>query len=206
MRINHKSIIYLIFLFLTLPCYAERQLTAEEVAQKAASVLTSTQGLQADFTLKSNGRSGKGAIKSSGNKFMVEIPGAISWYNGKDLYTYNAKSAETTVVTPTARELLEVNPLLYVKNSGGNYNYNFSTVKRNGKYIIDLTPKKKSEIKKLAFTINSSNYNIERISVTTSGGVTEIIIDTFKNGVSLSANDFEYPKNKYPKAEIIDLR
>lgn len=200
------SLAIIIFIF-SIDAFCAPQLTPEQVAQKTAAVISSSGGIEVSFTLQSAGQSGKGEIKSSGSKFMVSLPGISNWYNGKDLYTYNSKTGETTVVAPTARELLEVNPLLYVKNGASGYDYSFSTVKRNGKYVIDLTPKnKKSEIKKMTFTINSTSFEIERISVTTSGGVTIVDINSFKKNMPIKASEFEYPKSKYPKAEIVDLR
>ena len=189
------------------PLSASAALTAQQVAQKAAAVVGNAKGVQATFTLKSGGHTSKGTITSVGQKFSVILPQVSSWYNGKALYTYNPRTQETTVVTPTAQELLESNPLLYIKGGGGGYSYSFSTVKRTGKYVVDLVPKsKKSGIKKMTFTINAKTFQPERIAVTTTGGNTIVDVTTFKAGVSAPASAFEYPKKKYPKAEIVDLR
>lgn len=186
---------------------AKGAVTAEQVAQKAAAVISGTKGLTATFTISVNGKAAKGVVKSTGSKFSVIMPQMSSWYNGKTLYTYNPRTSETTVITPTAQELLESNPLLYVKGGAGGYTYKFSPVKRNGKYVIDLTPRnKRSSLKKLTFTINSSNFHVERIAVTASGMATTVDVTSLKTGVVSPASDFEYPKSKYPKAEIVDLR
>ncbi|MDE6423238.1 MAG: hypothetical protein K2K95_07440 [Muribaculaceae bacterium] len=182
-------------------------MTPEQVVQKAASVITDAKGLTAGFTVTANGHSAKGTIKSSGSKFCVLLPEVGSWYNGKDLYVYNQRTKETTVTVPTAAELLETNPLLYVKGGAGGYTYTFSPVKRNGKYVVDLVPRsKKSGISKLTFTINATTFRTERIVVSMGGSVTTIDVTSFIPGASLPATDFEYPKSKYPKVEIVDLR
>lgn len=189
------------------PANAQPALSAAQVAQKAAAVVNDAKGLQATFTIQGNGRTGNGSIKSSGTKFNVSLPDIEIWYNGKDLYTYNARTSETTVVNPTARELLESNPLLYVKGGGSGYTYSFSPVKKNGKYVVDMTPtNNKSEIKKMTFTVNSTTFATEKINVTTKSGNLVIDIKSFKTSVPISASDFEYPKSKFPKAEIVDLR
>lgn len=206
---NYQRFIFLLITIFSVGCASlfAQQITPEQVVQKSAAVITSAKTLEASFTLQSSGRQGKGSIKSSGNKFMVAIPGVTNWYNGKDLYTYNSKTGETTIITPTAKELLEVNPLLYVKNGATGYSYSFSSVKRNNKYVIDLLPKNaKSEIKRMTFTVNSTTYKIEKLQVTTSGGVTTVDITDFKTGIQIPDSEFDYPKSKYPKAEIIDLR
>lgn len=192
---------------LTFPVTAEAALTPEQVAQKAASVVTNAKGITATFIISANGHSSKGTIKSSGNKFSVLLPEVSSWYNGKDLYTYNSGTSETTVIVPTAQELLESNPLLYVKGGAGGYTYSFSTEKKSGKYVVDLVPRnKKNSIKKLTFTINARDFHIEKIKVDMGGGVTTIDVSSFITSTPLSLAEFEYPRSKYPKAEVIDLR
>lgn len=194
-------------LLLPLGLEATAAVTAEQVAQKAAAVVSEAKGVNATFSMRMNGKDVKGSLKSSGQKFAVMLPQVSTWYNGKALYTYNPRTMETTVITPTAQELLESNPLLYVKGGAGGYSYSFSPVKRNGKYVIDLVPRnKKSGIRKLTFTINASNYQTERIAVTTSSGSTTVDVTSFKVVDALPATEFEYPKSKYPKAEIVDLR
>lgn len=182
-------------------------LTPKQVAQKAASVINTSKGLSAEFTMTTGGKTSKGTIKSTGVKFAVSMPQVSTWYNGRALYTYNPRTSETTIITPTSQELAESNPLLYIKSGGEGFTYKFSTVKRQGKYIIDLLPKNnRSGIKKMTFTVNSSNFHVEKIAVETSSGSTMVTITSFKTGLTLPASAFEYPKSKYPKAEIVDLR
>ena len=186
---------------------AEAAMTAEQVAQKAAAVISNAKGISATFTIKVDGRGMKGVLKSNGSMFSVILPQVSTWYNGKSLYTYNPRTSETTVITPTAQELLESNPLLYVKGGAGGYSYSFSPVKRNGKYVVELVPRsKKSGVKKLTFTISATDFRTERIAVETASGLTTVDITSFKSGVSIPVSEFEYPKARYPKAEIIDLR
>lgn len=186
---------------------AQGTLTAAQVAQKAATVITGSKGITATFTISSKGMTSKGTIKSDGNKFTVSMPEVSTWYNGTSLYTYNPRTSETTVVKPTARELAESNPLMYVKAGGQGYTYAYSTESHKGKYIIDLHPKNvKSALRKLTFTINSANYHIEKIKVVTSSGETSVDVTSLKNNQVIPSGDFEYPKSKYPKAEIVDLR
>lgn len=207
MKLRYIALTLLVVVAMTFGVSSSAALTPEQVAQKAASVITSSKTISATFSLNGNGRKSNGSIKSSGNKFAVNLPEVSTWYDGEALYTYNPRIGETTVTTPTAVELMESNPLLYVKGGGSNYTYKFSPVKRNGKYVVDLFPVKgKSGIKKLTFTVNATNFYTERIVVTTSGGTMTIDVTSFLPGAAVNASDFEYPKARYPKAEIIDLR
>lgn len=188
-----------------LPAHGE--LTAEQVAQKVAATLNTNTGLKLSYTIAANGRQLKGSLKSQGNKFAIATPQLSTWYNGKDLYTYNLKTQETTVVKPSAQELLEANPLLYVKSAGSGYSCKFSPVKRNGRYVVDLVPRtRKGSLQKLTVTVNSSTFRPERVVVTNQGSTLTVDVTNFTAGVSLPAAEFEYPKAKYPGVEIVDLR
>lgn len=187
--------------------WSQTSLTPQQVLQKASTLITATKGVEAKFSINGGGLNGSGEIKSAGGKFKVTFPQIGVWYNGKDLYTYNKKTSETTVVKPTSTELSESNPLNYVAGAVNAYNVKFSTIKKAGKTILELTPKKKSEIKRITLTLRNSDYAPEKIVVEPSSGAPVTAeISSLKTGVSLAASEFEYPKSQYPKVEIIDLR
>ena len=103
-----------------LPALAQTKATADQVLAQAVSKISGAKGVTAQFSLSGSGISGSGTIKAQGGKFSVTMPGIQVWYNGKDLYTYNKKTSETTLVKPTAQELAEANPLAYVGNASKN--------------------------------------------------------------------------------------
>lgn len=207
-----KKIIFAIVLslmFLPVAVNAQNKLTPSQVLSKTAAVLSNPKGVSAQCSVVDNaGFSGKISVKTLGNKFYVSMPEGEVWYNGSDLYTYNRNTKETTVVKPTAEELAESNPLAYVGGASATYNVTFSTVKKSGKYVLELTPKSKgSEIKRVTLTVRQSDFVPEKIVVEAStGNPLTADITSFQSGASLSGSDFEYPKSKYPNAEIIDLR
>ncbi|MCH5222411.1 MAG: outer membrane lipoprotein carrier protein LolA [Muribaculaceae bacterium] len=195
-------------IIVALPGFSQNKLTADQVLAKSVALLTNAKGISADFSISGGGTSGKGTIKSSGTKFNVVMPTFEVWFNGKNMYTYNKRSSETTLVAPTASEIAESNPLMYVKGAQGSYTASFSAEKKTGKYIIDLVPKKKTnEMKKLTLTIRASDYSPEKIvAVPKSGSQIVISISQLKTNQNFTASVFEYPKSKYPKVEVIDLR
>lgn len=179
----------------------------EAVVSKAAGIIGNAKGITANFRMTSGKHTTAGTIKSAGKKFSVILPEVSTWYNGKALYTYNPRTNETTVTVPTATELLESNPLLYVKGGAGAYTYSFSKNTPKGKYVVDLLPRKKNTgIKKLIFTIDAKSFLVERIEVLADGGKSVIDVTSFKTDVVPPSSEFEYTSRKYPKAEIVDLR
>ena len=73
--------------------------------------------------------------------------------------------------------------------------------------MVELTPKRRhSAVKKVVITFNR-NYIPEKISVTGSNNaVTTVAVSSVNYNAAVKASDFVYPKSRYPKAEIIDLR
>ena len=190
------------------PAFSQTKLTADQVIAKSTGIISNAKGINAEFTVSGGGTQGKGTLKSSGNKFYVSLPGFEVWYNGKNMYSYNKKASETTLVTPTMQEIAESNPLMYVKGAQSLYTATFSSEKKAGKYIIDLTPKKKSnEFKKITITFRSSDFLPEKIvALPKSGSQFVITIPQIKTNQTFASSIFEYPKAKYPKVEVVDLR
>lgn len=202
------SILFGLLIAVVTMAYGQGNLSAPQVLEKAVATISGSKGIEANFKVFNSGYSGSGRIKSSGNKYNVTMPDVEVWYNGKDLYTYNKNTSETTVVTPTAEELSESNPLAYVTGAGKKYNVTYSTVKKTGMYVLELTPKTKGgEIKRITLTLRKSDYAPQKIVVEpTSGAPVSADITSFKTGITANASEFEYPKAKYPKVEIVDLR
>lgn len=204
-----KKIITIITIFLIAAngIYAQNSLTALQVLDKAVATVTGSKGLEVKFTINNSGYNGGGSLKTSGNKFSVTLPDASVWYNGSVMYTYNKKTSETTLTVPTAGEIAETNPMAYITGAKNNYNVAYSTVKKAGKYVLELTPKKKGDIKRITLTLKSSGFVPEKIVVEPSAGNPIVAeITSFRTLATVNSSDFEYPKSKYPGIEIIDLR
>lgn len=184
------------------------QLSPEKVLEKAASVITNSKGISAQFKISGNSARGIGSIKGQGEKFVVTLPDVQVWYNGKEMYTYNGNTEETTIINPDIEELQESNPLLYVNAYKGKFKASYSSASAKGKYIIVLQPlTKTSNIKKLIFTINANNYKLEKIISEMNGGNTLTVeVTSLNTNLTIPSSEFEYPRKAFPKAEIIDLR
>lgn len=182
--------------------------TAASIMNQTADKIKTAKGINCKFTLSSNQGKLNGSLKVAGVKFALNTPASSSWYNGKNLWTYNSSSKETTLVSPTSSELRESNPLEYIKGYSTAYTPAFSKTKQAGKYLITLTPKKKSnEVKTLDITLNAKTLKPEVISIMLKSGIkSEISINSIDYNAVFKATDFEYPGSKYPKVPIVDLR
>ena len=182
--------------------------TAEAMLKRAATAIKSAEGLNASFTLTSGTHKLNGTMKSSGTKFSLETSSTSTWYDGKTMWTYNGNNKETTVTTPTKSELAEANPLYIVNAYSSNFTAAFAKSQPKGGKTIVLTPKsKKLGYKSVHITIpDKSSFPSQVIVIPASGQRIAISISQIKTGLKFPDATFTYPKSKYPKAEIVDLR
>ena len=206
---NKLRIILLAIVFISgLTSGIVRAATASQVLAKASSKIRSAKGIDCGFTVSSSGHTLNGMLKCAGSKFQISAGGNVSWYNGKDLYTYVSSSNETTVVKPTASELAEANPLAYLQGYSAQYNASFSKNTPKGKYVVDLIPKtRKAAARKVTVTLNSATYTPEKLVITAlDKSITIVKITKLTFLKSISASTFEYPKSRYARATVVDLR
>ncbi len=182
--------------------------TADGMLKKAAAGINGTSGLTASFTLDYGQQKVTGTMKAAGKKFALQTSSTSIWYDGKSMWTYNAKTAETTLMNPTPQEVAEANPLSIVNSYSSNFIATFAKSQIKGSKTIVLTPKsKQSGYKSVHVTIpNGSAYPSKLVVIPTSGQKVTVTITQVKNGHKLPNATFVYPKSKYPKVEIVDLR
>ena len=105
----------LLALLVIAPLNAFSATTAADVMKQASDKLRTAKGVTCKFTLSSNQGKMAGTLKSAGAKFALTTPASSTWFNGKNMWTYNSSSKESTIVAPTESEIREVNPLEYIK-------------------------------------------------------------------------------------------
>lgn len=180
---------------------------ASDTFNKAKSKIESAKSLSADFSMSYSGGTVKGKIYSKGKKFAITSNATSNWYNGKDLYTYDASQNETYVMTPTQAELSEANPLLFI-SSAANYKVTPSKSKKTGSEVVVLIPKKSGTgVKSVTVEIDTKTLLPKSISVTlSSGGKMNLTLQNVKLNPDIADSTFEYPKSKYSGAQLIDMR
>lgn len=182
--------------------------TADALLRKAAAGINGTPGLSASFTLDYGSQKLTGSMKAAGKKFALQTSSTSTWYDGKYMWTYNAKNAETTLITPTLQEVAEANPLSIVNSYSANFTAAYAKKQTNGSKTIILTPKSKhSGYKSVHVTIpDGSVFPSKLVVIPSSGQKVTVYVTKVKSGQNLPDATFIYPKKKYPNVEIVDLR
>lgn len=182
--------------------------TADAILKKAAQAVKTTEGLSASFTLASGNEKLTGTLKASGSKFSLETGTTSVWYDGKTMWTFNGKTNETTVSLPTKSEVAEVNPLHIVYSYSDNFTAAFAKSQTKGSKTVVLTPKsRKLGYKSVHLSIpDNSSFPSKIVVIPLSGQKITVTIGNTTTGLKLAPSTFTYPKSKYPKVEIVDLR
>lgn len=182
--------------------------TAEQVLRRCASGINGANGVSATFTISYGNQKVSGSIKSSGKMFALLTSASSTWYDGKNMWTFNAKSKETTLMSPTPGEVAEANPLSLVNSYSTMFTASFAKNQTKGSKTILLSPKSKhTGYKSVQVMIpDGSSYPSKLTIVPSSGQTVTVSIINVKTSQKLPPSTFVYPKSKYPDAEIIDLR
>ena len=202
-----KYFMALVAMMLLIPAASAAE-TADGMLKKAASAINGAGGLSASFTLDYGKEKVAGTLKSSGRKFVIQTSSTSTWYDGKNMWVYNARNNETTLMSPTAEEVAEANPMSLVNTYSSSFTAAFAKTQSKGSRTIVLTPKsKKTGYKSVHVTIaEGSSFPSRLVIIPNSGQKITVSISQVKNGQKFVDATFTYPKSKYPKAEIVDLR
>lgn len=179
-----------------------------DILRKSASKLEAAKGIQCSFTLKSGEHSTEGTLKSQGDRFYLKTSVSSTWYDGKQMWTLNPSTRETTLYIPDAEEVLEVNPMAYLRNFSKDYFSAFSKKKVDGKHIVLLNPRKKGgQVRAIEITVDAMTFLPERFIVRTMDNKrTYLTIRSLKTSVTHPASTFTYPASSYRGYKVIDLR
>lgn len=182
---------------------------AQAILDKATAKIGSGSSVNCSFSITGDGGSVKGSFKSSGQKFQLATPIATTWYDGKCMWTSNAKTKEITLVNPTVAEVNEVNPFSYLHNYKSTYKAYFSRKKNAKCHLIVLNPRNPGscDIKAIEIAINKNTFLPEHFIVRDSSDkVVTVNISQLSLSAKNVASTFVCPVSSMKDYELIDLR
>lgn len=207
-RLDCITKVVAIFAFIVMSLSATAA-TPQEVLKRAASRVMTGAGTTCSYKATYGGRTVSGTMKVSGSKFVNITNGyGSTWYDGKSMWVYNPASKETTLMKPTASEILESNPMNYIGGYDKLFNLKMSPKKVKGKEVVIMTAKSKSApAKQVIVTVNGTSYAPERLDITLQDNQKSTVVLTgLRSGQKLSASEFVYPKQRYAGVPVVDLR
>lgn len=205
----------LLIAVLLVGCFTAYGQTAKEVLDRTAAALKKAGGVETSFTIKMfvhNEPQGgtTGTIRLKDEKFLLESPETITWFDGETQWTYLVGSEEVNITNPTEEELQQINPyaLLSIYNRG--YTYVIGNTKTfQGKPVTEVVltaTDKKQKLAKINLYVNKAYQPVFIMAQLSDGSRSDITVNSYKAGVKYKESLFVFDEKKYPQAEIIDLR
>lgn len=220
MRIKNGTLAHLLtglLLWLPLlPLAAQKETEAKEILDQTASTFKKAGGIKADFTLTTYSHGTpqgemKGCIRLMGDRFRLDTPEVITWFDGKTQWSYLTANNEVNVATPTREELQSINPMAFLTMYKQGYAYRMGTTENYaGKavYEVSLTAEDyEQQIAHLTLYIDRSTRFPIYIKVKEAGQSYNVItVSNYTSGEKWQTEDFRFNSEQYPDAEVIDLR
>lgn len=183
---------------------AQQDAKAESILNKMAATYRQAGGISLTF-----GGTQRGKLLLKGDKFYLESGGIQTWFDGKTQWSYVSQNEEVNVSTPTPEELQSINPYALLTSYKKSFNYRYVGEKtRQGKrgQEILLTPKASQDVKSITLNVKKNGSPVYIAIQLPNGDKQEFQVSSYQTGVNLPDATFRFNKQKYPQAEIIDLR
>ena len=205
-------------LFLTISVSAQYDIKAKELLDKVSEKTSSYSSISAKFSYTlQNKQDGvedtfDGELKLKGNKYNLQLMGAVLIFDGKTLYNYLPDAEEVTISEPSNEEENSINPadLFTIYETGFKYKYmNDFTEAGKSKALIDLYPENAGEEKfhTVQLIIDKTTLSISKVSYLGKDGINYIISVTEMEGnKNLTEAMFRFDPDAYDDIDVIDMR
>ncbi len=190
---------------------------ARSILDKASEAYSKAGAVTVTFTLDSKDTKAKttysydGKAFMKGDKFKLEIPDAVTWFDGTTQWVYVKDTEEVNISNPTGEELQGISPSVLFSIYKKGYNLTYKGEKKlGGKTVqeVELAPQKKNaDIAKIVVQIDKASNTFHKISLTDKVGMlNSLTINSYQTGGNIPDSTFSFNKKEYPRAEIVDLR
>jgi outer membrane lipoprotein-sorting protein len=209
-------------LLTALPCalaIAQKDAKAKQTLEKSEKAFRDAGAMTAKFTLfltekgSNEAVSFDGTLSIKGNKFKIEAPDYIIWFDGQTQWALSRATGEVNITEPSAEEVQTLNPSmiydLYKKNCDCRFIGEKTDAQMRPVSEIELKPKNKNlEISKIVIQISQRDLLPAFLHVEFAKNNVENNISINKYDLNLTLPDelFVFDPKAYPEADVIDLR
>lgn len=192
------------------PLWAQ-QPDAKDILDRTAEAFRKAGGVKISFTLKATKDTSTGTIRLKGDKFLLEMNGVTTGFDGHTQWSYLSSSNEVNISEPTPEELQSINPyaVLSLYRQGYKLKMGKADNPRFDSYykVILTATERKQNLQCVILYVTKDTYRPARLSMSLRGGDTAVIlIHAYQTGETYPDSLFVFDKKAYPTAEVIDLR
>lgn len=149
-----------------------------------------------------------GSIILNKDRYKLDLPDNIIWYNGKTSWSYLPAEQEVTITNPEDEgESFQSRPSMIFTMYKTGFKCRLLE-ERNDSYIIDLYPEDvKHELIRVRLTIEKPSLNLRNFEYKRRDGITlTLIVRDYNLKISPEESLFTFSPSKYKGVEIIDMR
>ena len=207
-----NKIITVLFLVLSTCLYAQDEI-AKNILDKLSTVTKSYSNITIGFDFNFNNPNLNIKEKQSGflimenDSFLLEMEEHIVFNNGETQWIYLRDMNEVQIIKHNPEdEMMSPKNLFTIYEKGYKYTYVNEEVKNKKQlHTIYLFPKESNSFVKIELTINTTDYQIQRIILfDKDGGTYTYLITSFQTN-NKTLKSFTFNPEEYPDIEIIDL-
>jgi outer membrane lipoprotein carrier protein len=214
-KISHiQIIVFSIVLLITLDAESQSDQNAIKILDKFSANATASPSVSMKFNLVTVNQAEKtndtlsGSVILSKDKYQLNLPDNIIWFNGVTSWSYLPAAKEVTINKPDKKD-----------NSFQNRPSSIFSMYKNGykcrlieeksdSYIIDLYPEDiKSDLLRIRLSIGKQMMNLISLEYKKRDGiVTTLYVLEYDLKQKPGPESFVYPQAKYKGVEVIDMR
>lgn len=213
-----KTLVFLICLFLINLSFAQKEIVngvvidkqAQKIVEAVSKKITTDSPILISYTMaiKAGNKTletQKGTLLSNGAKFQLKAQGFEDYCDGANYWHYVKETSEVELSV-----IDQTNNIFNFPNMIKTYSKDFRPKlirEEETNYVIDLIPKKSTNVSKIRIVSNKTTNRLKEITIHVREGNTyQITFSSYKPNQATKTNDFSFPTQTYPQAEIIDLR
>ncbi len=211
-----KTLVFLICLFLINLSFAQKEIVngvvidkqAQKIVEAVSKKITTDSPILISYTMaikvgNKTLETQKGTLLSNGAKFQLKAQGFEDYCDGANYWHYVKETSEVELSVIT-------NNIFNFPNMIKTYSKDFRPKlirEEETNYVIDLIPNKSTNVSKIRIVSNKTTNRLKEMTIHVRGGNTyQITFSSYKPNQATKTNDFTFPTQTYPQAEIIDLR
>lgn len=213
-----KTLVFLICLFLINLSFAQKEIVngvvidkqAQKIVEAVSKKITTDSPILISYTMaiKAGNKTletQQGTLLSNGAKFQLKAQGFEDYCDGANYWHYVKETSEVELSV-----IDQTNNIFNFPNMIKTYSKDFRPKlirEEETNYVIDLIPNKSTNVSKIRIVSNKTTNRLKEMTIYVRGGNTyQITFSSYKPNQATKTNDFSFPTQIYPQAEVIDLR
>lgn len=148
-----------------------------------------------------------GRMLIDGERFRLEYGNIIAVFSTGILSYHDSEQETLTISQPTEEELIQINPLHFVRSNGKGFNCQTLPSVKHGE-VIGLTPQKKTNgLKQVEVVLKRTNGAPSEITIIGEDDARLIVrIISIEPTSNQPASTFTLEPKQFPNSEVVDLR